>query len=590
MAKQYRTFSIRRLARALQGFSVKGNPGDRGTALTVNNLLFDATPLLALSPEEVEELYFKNPIILFSLLEISRLASLFTGEVMDDREFLALFRKHPPTSCFLYFFSEVPELSTCTTSGVHITQGSEPSDIVGFMQNVLRFAHLFYNFKPFDLFHMLKLVQSKFIAGAVLWDEPDEFDLNLIRALRALNVPLFSRPAIDPWTNYIPVTDLDDVFGKVRMLKPTIGFHKVVGSSSSRQSSGGSDKVSEFGGTYSSFFVTRAMGGTDGVEVRGNLGKDVGLIVDIGDSAVDMTLSLYIEEELGRIFTHHPWLRFNLDGFFKIVVHGREPRPSELANEVYRKLKERFLLNQVSVNLIFDVPRLQSLKPTISAYKEERKNAILRRTDADLPLLACTYCQRYSKNGFCLISVSRPPQCELSYDAVRASAVLTNSIEAFCVDKGELVHRQRGVYTGANKFARILSEGEIKEISLHSLRFNPPPVTAYAQNLAYYNEELGAIFILSSDFGSTAPDGKSFLSLLKACVGKQVPGVMPLSDSYILSKDFLNEEGGIGRVVWMPHALKERLGLSRVIHIATERECCNMFTLKVFLRERGFRF
>jgi acetyl-CoA synthase len=253
-------------------------------------------------------------------------------------------------------------------------------------------------------------------------------------------------------------------------------------------------------------------------------------------------------------------------------------------------LKERFLLNQVSVNLIFDVPRLQSLKPTISAYKEERKNAILRRTDADLPLLACTYCQRYSKNGFCLISVSRPPQCELSYDAVRASAVLTNSTEAFCVDKGELVHRQRGVYTGANKFARILSEGEIKEISLHSLRVNPPPVTAYAQNLAYYNEDVGAIFILSSDFGSTAPDGKSFFSLLKACVGKQVPGVMPLSDAYLLSRDFLSEEGGIGRVVWMPHALKERMGLSRIIHIATEHECTNMLTLKVFLRERGFRF
>lgn len=585
MSRQRRTFSIKRLVRALQGFSISSDD----PRLVINRLLCDTTHLLTRDPEEVERIYEKNPLVLFGLLEISQLASLFSGEVIGDRAFLEYFQKRPPISCFLYSFSKTEEFNSYSTSGIRLSFAEEPADIVGFVQDVLRFAHLFYNCQPGDIFYLGKLLHSRFLAGVVIWEEPDEFELNVIRALVALSMPIFSAVPLFAFLNYIPIADMDDLFLKVRSLKPTIGAHRVERKEAAK-SSHAPIKAKDFGGTYSSFFVVRAMGGTDGVEVRGSPGPDVGLIVDIGDEDVDIGLSLFIEEELLRTFSHHPWMRFNADGFFKLTVELEEPDAVELGQEIYERLKERLLLNQVSVKLIFDAPRLATLKPSISAYKEERKNAILKRSDSDCPILVCTYCQRYARNGFCIATVNHPPQCELSYDAVRASALLTNSIEAFSIERGELIDRNNMQFTGVNKFARILSEGEIKTINLQSIRHNPPPITAYAQNLAYFNEEVSGIFILSRDFEGSSPDGKTYFDLLKKVVGKQVNGVIGLSDAYLMSKKFLASEGGLGRVVWMPSVLKKRLGFDKFVHIATELECNTMLLLRAFLKERGFTF
>ncbi len=586
MARQYRTFNIRKLVKALQGFSVKReSPG-----VIINRLLLDASYLLKLSPEEVEAEYEKKPLLLFGILEISQLASLFTVEIVSDRAFLEYFQKRPPTSSFLFFFSEVEDLSYYSTSGLKIYVAQDPADIVAFIQNVLRYAHLFYNWAPGDIFSLGKILHTKFLAGAVIWNEPDEFESHIIRALSALDLPLFSRISLYPYLNYINVVDMDDLFNKVRALKPTIGAHKAKGEGESQKLNTSLPKPKVYGGTYSSFFVVREMGGTDGVEVRGNESENVGLIVDIGDKNVDITLSHYIEEDLMQVFSHHPWMRFSEDSFFSITVTKADVEPVELGREVYDKLKERLLLNQVAVSLIFDTPRLTTLKPTISAYQEERKNALQRRSDLDAPLLICTYCQRYCKNGFCFVSVNHPPQCELSYDAVRASALLTNSTEAFSIEKGEIIDKQRLQFTGVNKFARILSEGEIKHVNLQSILADPPPTTAYAQNIAYLNEDVSGILILSRDFEGLSPDRKTYFGLLKEVVGAQVPGVMGVSDAYLKSKEFLSSEGGLGRVVWMPSVLKKRLGFESFLHIATERECNNMLLLKAFLKERGFSF
>ncbi len=289
------------------------------------------------------------------------------------------------------------------------------------------------------------------------------------------------------------------------------------------------------------------------------------------------------------MFVRHPWVRMEVSEFFKLVLLGRPREPEEIGWEIYRRLKEKFTLTQVSVKLIFDSLRLQSLKATIAAYKEERRQALEKRSDFDAPLFACTFCQRYSKNGFCIILVHHPPQCELSYDAIRARALFTSSLEQFSIKRGELTDKQKVLYSGVSKFARILSEGTISHINLQALQDAPPPVTAYAQNLAYYSEHVDGIAILSGDYDGYSPDGRTFFGFLQEVAGRQVPGVMGVSDDYLRSREFLAGEGGLKRIVWMPGVLKERLGLQKFTYIATERECNSMMTLKAFLRERGFR-
>ncbi len=582
MAKMQRTFSIKRLSRALQGFSVStGEPN-----LIVNRMLCDTTQLLASSPEDIEAAYERNPLILLGLMEISNFASLFGGQT-DWAQFFQLFRRNPPVTTFVHFLTPEPGLGDYSYPGLYISQAEEPPQVIPFVQNVLRYAHHLHLWEERDLFSLVSLLRKQLMAAVVVMEEPDDFDFNLLRALHHLNIPIFSRVSLGPMFNYNLIADLDDLFAKIHRLRPTFNARKEKRSGDGEASSGPAERF-EFGGGYSSFSVVRAMGGIDGVEVRGKLEDEAGLIIDLGDADVDITLTAHIEDELYRMLSRHPWLRLETEEFFKLVLLGKLREPEEIGGEIYRRLKERFDLTRVSVKLILDSLRLQSLKASVAAYKEERRQALEKRGDFDAPLFACTFCQRYSKNGFCIISVLHPPQCELSYDALRAQALFTGSLEQFSIKRGELTDKQSVLYSGVSKFARILSEGTIAKINLQALRDFPPPVTAYAQNLAYYSDRLDGIIILSNDYDGYSPDRRTFFGLLGEVVGRQIPGITGVSDDYIRSREFLTADGGLKRVVWMPSVLKERLGLQKFTYIATERECTNMQSLASFLKERGF--
>gem|GEM_PF-1819845 len=582
MARMHRTFSIKRLSRALQGFSVSaGDPN-----LIVNSMLCDTTHLLSKSPDEIALAYERNPLILLGLMEISNFASLFGGQT-GWAHFFQLFRRNPPVTTFVHFLSPEPGLEDYSYPGLYVSQAEEPAHVIPFVQNVLRYAHHLHLWEERDIFSLVSLLRKRLMAAAVVVDEPDDFDFNLLRALHHLSIPIFSRVPLGPMFNYNQISDLDDLFAKIHRLCPAFNARKA---KSPGDDDLGNEPIErfEFGGGYSSFGVVRAMGGIDGVEVRGKPEDEAGLIVDLGDSDVDITLTAHIEDELYRMLSRHPWLRLETEGLFKLVLLGKLREPEEIGREIYRRLKERFALTQVSVKLIFDSLRLQSLKATVAAYKEERRQALEKRGDFDAPLFACTFCQRYSKNGFCIISVHHPPQCELSYDALRAQALFTGSLEQFSIKRGELTDKNSVLYSGVAKFARILSEGEIAKINLQSLRDSPPPVTAYAQNLAYYSDRLDGIMILSSDYDGYSPDRRTFFGFLGEVAGRQIPGVMGISDDYLRSREFLSAEGGLKRVVWMPSVLKERLGLQKFTYIATERECTNIMSLGSFLKERGF--
>ncbi|MDD1646165.1 MAG: CO dehydrogenase/CO-methylating acetyl-CoA synthase complex subunit beta, partial [Methanomicrobiales archaeon] len=57
------------------------------------------------------------------------------------------------------------------------------------------------------------------------------------------------------------------------------------------------------------------------------------------------------------------------------------------------------------------------------------------------------------------------------------------------------------------------------------------------------------------------PMGMTFSTLAGTIGGgAQTPGFAGISKGYILSERFLQAEGGIGRLVWMPRALKDELG------------------------------
>jgi len=105
------------------------------------------------------------------------------------------------------------------------------------------------------------------------------------------------------------------------------------------------------------------------------------------------------------------------------------------------------------------------------------------------------------------------------------------------------------------------SHGEVDRISLYSLLENPMTACGCFECIAAIRPEVNGVLIVSRDFSGETPLGMTFSTLAGTIGGgAQTPGFIGISKSYILSDRFIQAEGGIVRVVWMPSSLKEELG------------------------------
>jgi CO dehydrogenase/acetyl-CoA synthase beta subunit len=72
--------------------------------------------------------------------------------------------------------------------------------------------------------------------------------------------------------------------------------------------------------------------------------------------------------------------------------------------------------------------------------------------------------------------------------------------------------------------------------------------------------EVNGIMVVNREFKGITPSGMTFSTLAGTIGGgAQTPGFAGISKNYILSDRFLQGEGGIERLVWLPAALKEEL-------------------------------
>lgn len=73
--------------------------------------------------------------------------------------------------------------------------------------------------------------------------------------------------------------------------------------------------------------------------------------------------------------------------------------------------------------------------------------------------------------------------------------------------------------------------------------------------------EANGVMVTTREHGGETPSGMTFSTLAGSVGGGvQAPGFMGIGRSYLLSKKFIQADGGLGRLVWMPKELKEFLG------------------------------
>jgi hypothetical protein len=545
---------------------LQGRRKRKASAERINELLFDVRDWSQLELDEIVARFQAEPLSLLAAWEVTHAAEYLDDHSPADPEFLRPFYEPQllRRMAWLSLFS-APEEAPLLPLGILLVDNT-PWAGLRFLHCVLRWAERFAHLPAHDLREFIRINLAHPFAVAVHDGLAQGEQRLLLDLLSQLGIPVteckpgLAEPLLTPW------------------LVQHLGLREPPAKDAQRRLN-----FIEAGGTPRSLFVVRAIGGVDGYDVRGVIGEDLGLIIDIGDREVTQAATAYIEGHVVRVINALTPLTAELaEGSLRLRWYDTSLSAEQMGRLIYEALKQEFTLKIVSVNVIFDAMRINSLRPGILAYREERGRQLAKRTEENSAFLVCRACQVYAPHAFCVVSVDRPPCCGRGYDELATLAQLTTHMEQFTIDPGVCRDRQRGSYMGADKTAQLLTGGKVQALNLHSLREKPHPTTAIPQCIAYYIDELDLICICSSDFAGRTPDGKTFSTLLARTAGRQTPGYVGISEGYILSPRFFIQEGGLSRVGWMNSSLKQRLKL-KIEHIATEAECTNMNGLREFV-------
>ena len=220
------------------------------------------------------------------------------------------------------------------------------------------------------------------------------------------------------------------------------------------------------------------------------------------------------------------------------------------------------LLDAVSVTLITDNEKVLAAKNEAERIYDERDARIKGMHDGDVnTYYSCTLCQTFAPNHVCVITPERPALCgaiswldgKIAYEISPAGANQP-------IEKGAVINALNGEFDGVNRFVKKASHGEIDRCSLYSVMEYPMTCCGCFECIALMLPEVNGIMVVNREFKGLTPSGMSFSTLAGTIGGgAQTPGFAGISKGYILSDRFLQGEGGIERLVWMPAQLKEEL-------------------------------
>ena len=334
-----------------------------------------------------------------------------------------------------------------------------------------------------------------------------------------------------------------------------------------------------------------------------------GLLAEVSGSQVDADVATVLERQLHRFLNE-------LDG----VSHGGRGSSvsvrvtweaasaglglGDMAEYVEDRLRSECgrAIEQVRVTVMTDNDEVAALRAQAALVRAVRERRICRLRDDEVDVFfSCTICQSIHPSHVCVLAPERPGMCGV-YGWLEAKAFYRLVEAGPCrpIAKGRLVHSGRGAWEGVNAECRRLSHGAVGRLSLYSLLEDPLPVSSSAECVTGVLPACNGVFTVDHFFRGACPLGLSYAELVYlVSSGSPVPGFTGHSQKFVGHRRFLQAEGGIRRLVWMPRRLKELLrdqitaaaavfGLPRFYDmIATEEQGTEERDIRRFLEEVG---
>ena len=255
---------------------------------------------------------------------------------------------------------------------------------------------------------------------------------------------------------------------------------------------------------------------------------------------------------------------------------------------------EIMLIEKMAITFITDGEKVKELLPKAREIYRARDERIRGLKDEDVDeFYGCVLCQSFAPTHCCIIAPSRVANCgAMNWFDCRAAYKMDPEGPVFAVPKGECLDPVKGEYSGANQTVAERSLGSYDRVFLHSAFEHPHTSCGCFQALVFYIPETDGFGIVHRDYVGETVIGRTFSSLAgDASGGRQVEGLVGIGIDYIRSPQFMQADGGLKRVMWMPKALKEMVkdAIPEDLYpkIATEEDVKNTDELMEFVQRVG---
>ncbi|MCI2425985.1 CO dehydrogenase/CO-methylating acetyl-CoA synthase complex subunit beta [Candidatus Acetothermia bacterium] len=323
----------------------------------------------------------------------------------------------------------------------------------------------------------------------------------------------------------------------------------------------------------------------------------LGLIVEVAGTELDPDMEPVFERRIHQYcnyiegFVHMAqrndiWLRISKDA----VKQGLTSLDEIGKVLIYLYTSELPIIERVAVTFITDAQKVENFLPSaLDVYKARDERVRGLTEEAVDEFYGCTLCQSFAPTHVCIVTPERVSLCgAISWFDGRAASKIDPYGPQFVVEKGELLDTEKIVYSGVNEVVAERSMGTSDTFCLHSLFDHPHTSCGCFESIAFYIPEVDGIGILTRDFEGASVIGIPFSTMAgELSGGKQVEGYVGMGVEYLRSPKFLQGDGGLRRVVWMPKKVKERVKDSIPPEIfdkiATEEDVNDVDALAEFL-------
>ncbi|MFA7695304.1 MAG: acetyl-CoA decarbonylase/synthase complex subunit alpha/beta [Methanoregula sp.] len=467
-----------------------------------------------------------------------------------------------------------------------IPLGSKPLHSVHFVDIVARVAMMFGGVSPGDIHRLLTYAAERAKAIVIVFPGLSDEEIAFVDGMRVLGFPILSLSGYEGG-DWIPATPSDvvrtgmDMKG-IRVTVTAIPIPMACSPAFEGKSIRKEEMQVEFGGGRSPAFELLRMRNPGEIDdgkvtvigpeiesMKEGAAYPLGIIVEVAGKTMKKDYEPVFERRIHNFINYGEgswhvaqrdliWVRISKEAFAKGV------KIEHLGKLLASKFRMDFpqLLDAVAVTLITDQDKVLAAKKEAEKIYEERDARIKGMRDNDVDIYySCTLCQTFAPNHVCVITPERPALCgAISWLDGKIAYEISPSGANQPVEKGALVNAQNGEFEGVNRFVKKASHGEIERCSLYSVMEFPMTCCGCFEAIALMLPEANGIMVVNREFKGLTPSGMTFSTLAGTIGGgAQTPGFAGISKNYILSDRFLQGEGGIERLVWMPSQLKEEL-------------------------------